>query len=341
MANGLFDDVRKKFQAGTLLGGRGVLGDLVGLEARKAAQNKAIMQAGLGLLAQGPSRTPISFGQSMAGSLLGAQGAYDKALGGELNDLVTMKSLSAIKNPEYKTMNVEGVGDVLIDVNPQSSTFKQQISPTALLSGGSQTFDTSPPPIDPNLVPDLREAASGDVGGLLQTVVGGPLNFLGADTFAEEISSQSDVININSSIREAMVGVFGGKYTGAVKQAIEKVLPQVGDSNVKFREKATSLVKQLDRQIEAGTKKLQSTQSTKEKTKIADGVRALRESRNMYEAILKKEKETYGKKTEEVTERLEKSRGSNSFIPTPNVLETDLSSASDEELYEIMRPSNP
>ena len=77
-------NIGKKYEAGTLFGGGGALGDLLGQQARQEAQRQAIMKLGLGLLGQGPSRTPISFGQSLASGLLGAQEAYKQDLQGQL-----------------------------------------------------------------------------------------------------------------------------------------------------------------------------------------------------------------------------------------------------------------
>lgn len=93
-------NIGKKYEAGTLFGGGGALGDLLGQQARQEAQRQAIMKLGLGLLGQEPSRTPISFGQSLASGLLGAQEAYKQDLQGQLGDFKTLLSLKREQYPE-------------------------------------------------------------------------------------------------------------------------------------------------------------------------------------------------------------------------------------------------
>lgn len=294
MANGLFDDVRKKFQAGTLLGGRGALGSLLGLEARKAAQNKAIMQAGLGLLAQGPSRTPISFGQSMAGSLLGAQGAYDKALGGELNDLVTMKSLSAITKPEYKTMNIEGVGDVMVDVNPQSPTFKQQISPTTLLSSNSlaaKPVEIMPTTKDIADVPLIEDAAQRDAYGRIAKLARGVAGVVGQEVAKETTTAEYFVENLNKDLRLNLVQDLGGRLTKVVSDELNKILPNPAlDNNVEFKVKAEELVKFSEKRISEITSQLPSM-TLKERKNAASLIQSLSSKIKSYKAMLEKQKQ--------------------------------------------------
>lgn len=86
-------NIGQRYEAGELFGGGGVLGGLLGEEARKQAQDEAIMKMGLSLLGQGPSRTPISFGQSLAQGLLQGQQAYRQDLQGQLEDALKIKSL--------------------------------------------------------------------------------------------------------------------------------------------------------------------------------------------------------------------------------------------------------
>lgn len=85
--------IGEQYKAGSLFGSGGALGDLLGEQARKEAQDQAIMKLGLGLLGQGPSRTPISFGQSLASGLLGAQEEYQKGLQSQLAQAQTLASM--------------------------------------------------------------------------------------------------------------------------------------------------------------------------------------------------------------------------------------------------------
>lgn len=115
MANGLLDSILggaksigsnllnipssigQRYQAGTMFGGNSLLGDLLGEDARKKAQSEAIMQMGLSLLGQGPSRTPVSFGQSLAQSLSQAQQAYKGDLSSQLSDASSIMALQKAK----------------------------------------------------------------------------------------------------------------------------------------------------------------------------------------------------------------------------------------------------
>jgi hypothetical protein len=109
-------NIGQRYEAGELFGGGGALGGLLTPEARQEAQRQAIMKLGLGLLGQGPSRTPISFGQSLASGLLGAQEEFDKEIRSELEGELTSeklsdarrkkKALDVISNPESTTEEI-------------------------------------------------------------------------------------------------------------------------------------------------------------------------------------------------------------------------------------------
>lgn len=86
--------IGEQYKAGSLFGGGGALGDLLGEQARQEAQRQAIMKLGLGLLGQGPSRTPISFGQSLASGLLGAQEEYQKQITSGLQEELAAEKLT-------------------------------------------------------------------------------------------------------------------------------------------------------------------------------------------------------------------------------------------------------
>lgn len=108
---GLFDSIKsagsgllnipkqigQKYEAGSLFGTGGALGSLLSPEAKQEAQRQAILKLGLGLLAQGPSRTPISFGQSLASNLLGAQEEFGKGVRSELEGELTSEKILDVK----------------------------------------------------------------------------------------------------------------------------------------------------------------------------------------------------------------------------------------------------
>ena len=100
----------QRYEAGELFGGGGALGGLLGPEARKQAQDEAITKMGLSLLGQGPSRTPISFGQSLAQGLGAGQEAYSKGLLGNIQEEMMVEKLQDAKS-KRKAM------DVLVDKN--------------------------------------------------------------------------------------------------------------------------------------------------------------------------------------------------------------------------------
>lgn len=93
-------NINKSYQAGNLFGTGGSLGGLLSPEARQEAQRQAIMKLGLGLLGQGPSRTPISFGQSLASGLLGAQDQFGKEIRSELEGELTAQKISDTKRKQ-------------------------------------------------------------------------------------------------------------------------------------------------------------------------------------------------------------------------------------------------
>jgi len=110
-------NISKRYQAGDLFGTGGSLGGLLSPEARQEAQRQAIMKLGLGLLGQGPSRTPISFGQSLASGLLGAQEQFGKEIRSELEGELTAQKISdskrkqealdVISNPESTAKEID------------------------------------------------------------------------------------------------------------------------------------------------------------------------------------------------------------------------------------------
>ena len=100
----------QRYQAGELFGGGGALGGLLGPEARKQAQDEAITKMGLSLLGQGPSRTPISFGQSLAQGLGAGQKAYKEGLLGDVQEEMMVEKIQDTKS-KRKAM------DALVDKN--------------------------------------------------------------------------------------------------------------------------------------------------------------------------------------------------------------------------------
>ena len=103
-------NIGQRYQAGELFGGGGALGGLLGPEARKQAQDEAITKMGLSLLGQGPSRTPISFGQSLAQSLGTGQKAYKEGLLGDVQEEMMVEKIRDTKS-KRKAM------DALVDKN--------------------------------------------------------------------------------------------------------------------------------------------------------------------------------------------------------------------------------
>ena len=301
----------QRYEAGELFGGGGVLGGLLGQEARKQAQNEAIMKMGLSLLGQGPSRTPISFGQSLAQGLSAGQSAYSGDLRSQLADQVSLLSLGEASQPKYTKMNIGG-DDVLVDTNPNSPTFQKSISPQAGVADATsvKTMQITPTESEIQNVPLLEDAAQGDLFGAGARGIRGVAGLAGIEASKETTRAEYFVENLNKDLRLNLVQDLGGRLTKVVSDELNKILPNpLADNNTEFKVKAEELVNFSERRISEINSQLpnMTSKERKEATKLVDNLSSKIKS---YKAMLEKQRQfdtgtgVYAKKSDMSTEQL-------------------------------------
>jgi len=300
MANGLLDsiinipsNISKQYQSGTLFGGGGLLGNLLGQEARKQAQNEAIMKMGLSLLGQGPSRTPVSFGQSVAQALAGARQGYRQDLQGQLADVASIASLSSISNPKFEKINIDGT-DVLVDINPQSPTYQKIVDPSMSVIPKTLTSPTAEQKTQPTFtaqelsnVPTIDEAAQGDLPGLFTSGVRSIAGFLGGEAGVESAEARDFVNNTNKEMQIELVKDLGGKLTSVVSSTIEEIMPKPNMNDADFGSKARQLIR-FGRDRISEIKSKMPSMSRKDKKEAQNTIDGIETRLRRYEAMIEK-----------------------------------------------------
>lgn len=297
MANGLLGDIRKRYETGTLLGGGGLVGQLLGPQARKQAQSRAIMQLGAGLLGQGPTRTPQRFGPALAQGLLSAQEQFKSGLGGQLGDVATLLSLQKTTQPKYEKIKLPDGSEGFMDVNPTSPTMGSVLS-TSQMMGAPTTV--APSDVETGVsqelleeVPLLETAATGELTGQVAKglrAIGGRIGF---EPFAEQAEAISYVENLNNDTKIALTKAFGGRLTAAVREELNKVLPDPGETDVNFRAKTKQFVNFADLKISELEDELARTPKLKDRRTLETDIQAFKNQVNRYKAILEKSRQ-YG-----------------------------------------------
>jgi len=301
MANGLLGDIRKRYEAGTLLGGGGLVGQLAGPEARKQAQSRAIMQLGAGLLGQGPTRTPQRFGPALAQGLLGAQEQFKSGLGGQLSDAAALLSLQRTAQPKYEKIKLADGSEGFMDVNPSSPTMGSVLSASQIM--GAPT-DIAPSDIETGVsqqlleeVPLLEDAATGDIAGQLKRGIKGAAGFVGVPGFSELFSEQAEAVsyinNLNNDTKIALTKAFGGRLTGPVREELSKVLPDPSETDVNFRAKTKQFINFADLKISELEGELARTPKLEDRKKLETDIQAFKNQVDRYKAILEKSRQ-YG-----------------------------------------------
>ncbi len=297
MANGLLGDIRKRYETGTLLGGGGLVGQLLGPQARKQAQSRAIMQLGAGLLGQGPTRTPQRFGPALAQGLLSAQEQFKSGLGGQLGDVATLLSLQKTTQPKYEKIKLPDGSEGFMDVNPTSPTMGGILSATQMMGA-----PTTVAPSDAETgvsqelleeVPLLETAATGELTGQIAKgirAIGGRIGF---EPGAEQAEAISYVENLNNDTKIALTKAFGGRLTAAVREELNKVLPDPDETNVNFRAKTKQFVNFADLKISELEDELARTPKLEDKRKLETDIQAFKNQVDRYKAILEKSRQ-YG-----------------------------------------------
>jgi len=286
-------NIGKRYQSGELFGGGGALGGLLGQQARKQAQSEAIMKMGLSLLGQGPSRTPISCGQSLAQGLLQGQQAYRQDLQGQLADVASIASLSSISNPKFEKINVDGT-DVLVDINPQSKTYKQIVDPSMSVIPQAPASVTAEQQAQPTFtaqelknVPTIDEAAQGDIPGLLTSAARSAVGFFGGEVGVKSAEARDFVNNTNKEMQIELVKDLGGKLTSVVSSTIEEIMPKPNMNDADFGSKARQLIRFGRDRINEIKSKMPSM-SKKDRKEAQNTIDGIDTRLRRYEAMIEK-----------------------------------------------------
>lgn len=258
-------NIGQRYEAGELFGGGGVLGGLLGQEARKQAQKEAIMKMGLGLLGQGPSRTPISFGQSLAQGLLQGKQAYRQDLQGQLADTASLLSLAKANAPDYMTVKAPDGSEVLVD----KKTGKV-FNPFGEGAYGSPTdvadvTDYNPPEEDifGQGSVTLQDLAGGDIAGFGADVFNTIFSAIGSVASPERSKAKAILQKVNTPIVTALAADLGKSGSKYIVQKAEQNVPQPSDGNVTFYNKSVALITSLENKKKYAQSVLRSASATK------------------------------------------------------------------------------
>lgn len=331
MLDGLLGSIGKKYQSGTLLGSGGLLGGLLGEEARKDAQRKAIMQLGASLIGQGPTTTPQRLGPAIAQGLLGAQQQFKSGLSSQLGDVTSLLALKKTTQPKYEKIKLADGSEAFMDVNPSSLTKGQTLSPSSLLSATSDagTSSDASGEISDELikeVPTIELAATGEIGDVVQKGVRGLLGRLGFEVGEKQAEAISYVNNLNSDTKIALTKAFGGRLTGPVKDELNKVLPDPNETNVEFRAKTKSFINFANIRLSELKDLLSKTKKLDERTELENKISEFENQVDRYKAMLKKSEDYQ--------------TGEGLFAPRPVDLQNPFSNVETDALKQMF-PSQP
>ena len=252
------------YDQGSLFGGGGALGGLLGPEARKQAQDEAIMKMGLSLLGQGPSRTPISFGQSLAQGLGAGQGAYKSSLSGQLADTASLLSLKNASRPDYMTVKAPDGSEVLVDkktgevLNPfGDSTYG--VTPEAI-----ERVDYNPEGEDVYGAGKvtLKDLAGGTIGGALTDVANVAAELGGTVHDPARTKAKAVLQKVNTPIITALAADLGKSGSKYIVQKAEANVPKDTDGRATFYNKSLALISSLENKKQYANSVLRSASAT-------------------------------------------------------------------------------
>jgi len=249
------------------------------------------------LLGQGPTRTPQRFGPALAQGLLGAQEQFKSGLGGQLSDAAALLSLQRTAQPKYEKIKLADGSEGFMDVNPSSPTMGSVLSASQIM--GAPT-DIAPSDIETGVsqqlleeVPLLETAATGELTGQITKgirAIGGRIGF---EPGAEQAEAISYVENLNNDTKIALTKAFGGRLTAAVREELNKVLPNPDETNVIFRAKTKQFVNFADLKISELEDELARTPKLEDRKKLETDIQAFKNQVDRYKAILEKSRQ-YG-----------------------------------------------
>lgn len=269
-------------RGGGALGGLGRAFTGEGSSARLSALGASLLQ--------GPSRTPISFGSSMAQGLLAGNIAAQQEEERRFKRGLLEREMAAKEAPDVIKMRGPSGVDVLVD----QSTGKIMSDP---FSSQQTTQDDVSSIIDKPINPeeiesafDLNDAAGGELADKAIRGYGAIASRLtGGDRTPSTSRAVAETNRLNLKMSNAIVQSNGGKRTAAIQRLIDEVTPKTSDTNEQYRAKTKALVAAGREQLQRSRQLLIETPKAEDKTKIREGMRELASAVREYEMVLIKD----------------------------------------------------
>lgn len=194
---------------------------------------------------------PRSFGERL---LTGVSKGKEAQTQAEQRDLELGLLTSKLAAPKYEKIKV-GEVEVFVDTNPNSPTFQKTIDPG--LASGTSASQAIPPlgsevPGETDVfgvgkVPDLKDAAGGDIYGAGQEAANIVAGAFGSAASPERIAAKVQVSNTNLPLLTDLVQAFGSRPSNFTIKLVQDRLPSPSDSNVTFYNKAKALIPDLEK----------------------------------------------------------------------------------------------
>jgi hypothetical protein len=241
-------------------------------------------------LLRGPSRTPISFGQSLAEGLSAGNVAVQQEEERRFKRGLLEREMAAKEAPNVIKMRGPSGADVLVD----QSTGKIMSDPF----GSQQTTQDEVSSIIDKPISleeiesafDLNDAAGGELADKAIRGYGAIASRLtGGDRTPSTSRAVAETNRLNLKMSNAIVQSNGGKRTAAIQRVIDEVTPKTSDTNEQYRAKAKALVAAGREQLERSRQLLIETPKAEDKTKIREGMRELASAVREYEMVLIKD----------------------------------------------------
>jgi hypothetical protein len=271
--------------------GSGFAGAARGLGRSFTGEGSSARLSALGAsLLQGPSRTPISLGPSVAQGLLAGNIAAQQEQERKFNRGLLEREIAAKEAPDIIKMRGPSGADVLVD----QSTGKIMSDPF----GSQQTTQDEvssiiDKPINLEEIEsafDLNDAAGGEIADKAIRGYGAIASRLtGLDTTPSASTAVAETNRLNLKMSNAIVQSNGGKRTAAIQKLIDEVTPRTSDTNEQYRAKTKALVAAGREQLERSRQLLIETPKAEDKTKIREGMRELASAVREYELVLIKD----------------------------------------------------
>ena len=266
-------------------------------------------------LLTGPTRTPVSMGRRLTTGLLAGQQMkeaeeerrlkqglleQEMELAGRRVDIAGREldmRQAGLDSPDFVKLNVGG-DDVLFDQNPNSPTYGQTVSPSAVFTGqveaeGDLPSELTAPFTEEELVgvPRINDAAQGDI--FTQIARGGSKvigRTLGGSVGRETFENEAFVNNLNKEMQIELTKDLGGRLTGVVSKTIEEILPKPKMIDAEFSAKASQLVEFGEKRI-VQIKREMPNLSAKDKKLAQNSINVLADRIRVYKAMLEKERQ--------------------------------------------------